>query len=118
LGTDPDTIRLIYRGAALSPEAVQEEILAFWEAYERDPSVLEDVQAAGIEVGDSEDERRDLVTASSAGAGFEPLSILIVAAGVVANDLWKRVILPRIEAKYGPKAAGIESGRADEDPGE
>jgi hypothetical protein len=106
---------LSYEAGALSADDINKEIAAFWDAYDKDPNVRKAVAAQGIDVTKLDKvDRRGLIVAKEPEAGFGPIAIAIVVhfvipvAAAVSIDLWRKVLLPRIETKKGGDSFGKE----------
>ena len=82
-----DAITIVHERGTLSAAEVAEEVAR----------ILEEEQAPP-----------DSLVSVNPGPGFDPTAIALVAAGVVARDLWKELVLPRIKKRWGPDAVGPE----------
>jgi len=64
--------------------------------------------------------RERAIELAPSGAGFEPSSlligILIKDGSQIAMDVWKRVLLPRLRARFGDDAIKEKKGMAPEKP--
>jgi hypothetical protein len=83
-----DAITIVHQRGTLSAAEVAEEVARILEEEQAPPD--------------------SLAAVNPESAGFDPASIALVAAGVVARDLWKEVVLPRIKKRWGPDAVGPE----------
>lgn len=106
-----EQVEIIYARGDLSAKQIQAEIDQLWRELSEDPDLAGAVAASGIEVGEL-DRGRVPLRALEAVAGMEPGSILVVASGVVARDLWREVLLPRIKERLGATAVRQERRQA------
>lgn len=97
-----------YKIGTLSADALNKELDEMWGALREDGALREEAAAAGIDLAEIDALERSPIEVRSDEAGFDPVSIVIVVAGIVAKDLWKEVLLPRIRARYGAEAVGPE----------
>jgi hypothetical protein len=96
---------LVYRQGELSVEEIREEVDRVWEELRSSEAVRREAAAAGVDVEQLDTgAARAPIDVAARGAGFGVIEILVVAAGVVARDLWKEVILPRIKERFGADA--------------
>lgn len=79
----------------------------------------EEAERAGILLEDIPENMEEVLTLKPSGAGFEPGSVALIAAGMVlhgagraALDVWKYVLLPRIREKWGDHALKRQSQAA------
>jgi hypothetical protein len=104
---------LRYRSGTRSAEQLHGEVDDFWDEYETDVTVREAVAAEGIDVASLDPlDRRRLISFREDGAGLDPLTVGIIVKFVlpvsssVAIGLWQKVLLPRIERRWGGGAVG------------
>lgn len=71
---------------------------------------------SGIDVAALPDGLDQLLSMKTSGAGLDLNSVMLVIAGaagsaltVMAKDIWKKVLLPRIVQRWGPKAIKEQS---------
>lgn len=100
-----DQYELVYRRGELSVDEIRDEIDRVWRELQSSDAARGELAAAGVDVDRLDvDAPRAPIDVATRGAGFGVVEILVVAAGVVARDLWKEVILPRIKDRYGVDA--------------
>jgi hypothetical protein len=83
-------------------------------------SAASEARAAGFDVEGflCEPEAEQRIRIEPGESGFEPTSILVVLGGKVAYDLWRKLVLPRIERKWGGTALGPEVEGPQVPPGD
>jgi hypothetical protein len=105
---------LVYARGTRSADEVQREVDSFWDAFEHDGELRQEVQDAGIELSELDAvNRQGGITVSVRGAGLDPALVSLIVAfapavNTVAVSLWKKVLLPRIRRRYGRDAVGHE----------
>jgi hypothetical protein len=95
---------------SLSTEELQAEIDRLWQSLSGDPELAGAVRASGIDVNEMLRDRSPFRVLEGV-AGIEPGSILLIAGGVVARDLWREVFLARIRERFGGGAIRGEQPR-------
>lgn len=106
-----DDRTMAYGGGSASAEQVTAALDALWSEL-REPGMLRrDAAAAGVDGAALAElvahPRAEVFTVTKGGEGLDPITtailvkVVIPLAGAVAVDLWKKVLLPRIERKLG-----------------
>lgn len=90
---------------------IQEDVAEFWTEFETSPDLRSSIAKKGIDLAEVEKYKSQLIHVDQKGAGLtgaETVLVLVLlpAGKRVASDIWKRVILPRIEARWGVRAVG------------
>ena len=103
-----------------SPELIT-EVDRLWSRLETDPELRQDAEEAGTDVSRLTGQRReDLIEFRTPRHGIGGPELLDAAAisatsalHVIAWDLWKRVLLPRIAQRFGKNAVKrVDAGTA------
>lgn len=99
----------------LSVLEIQRFAQEVWDDVQRNNShVRSEAENAGIPVKELSSTLADIVQIKSIGArvGIDPFSLLVgatVAGGAkVAKDIWAKIILPRLVARYGVNAIELK----------
>lgn len=118
---DVEEQELTYRGVRVSTRDINDDIAAFWREYESGEAARRAVAEAGIDTAllDSldSDAKRQAVVVEPPEGGLDPLTLAILVkfglpvGAAVAIDLWRKVLLPRVERKWGAGAMGEEVQR-------
>ncbi len=93
-------------------EGLREDLIDFWAAAEQQPELQERLVAHGLDISSVSDaDRQSLIDVRNDGMGFEPGAVeLVIAlaptANVVLIDVWRRVVLPWVQARRGEDALG------------
>jgi hypothetical protein len=109
---------LTYSRGVLSAEQLQSEVSRFWRDWGASPELEGELRAAGFNYGAlAEIQDSGAITVRVGSSGADPSSVLLIiafapAANRVLKDLWKAVLLPRIQRRWGDDAIGEETGSA------
>lgn len=111
-----DGEELVYTRGELSVDQLQAEIARFWREFDNPAGSQLDpeLRAAGVDRSTISDVNRQSAIVVRAGAsGADPNVVLIVvalapSANRVLKDLWKTIVLPRIQRRWGEDAVGEE----------
>jgi hypothetical protein len=111
-----DEEELVYARGELSVDQLQAEIAQFWQELGNPGSsgLDSELRAAGLDrsaISDVDTQNAIAVRAGTSGA--DPNVVLIVvalapSANRVIKDLWKTIVLPRIQRRWGEDAVGEE----------
>jgi hypothetical protein len=100
-------IEIAYERGRLTVDELQDEVARLWNELQEDEELRQEARSAGIDVDQlGASEAEPPVRVQPAAAGFEPGTILLIIAGVVARDVWKEIILPRLKRRWGADAIG------------
>jgi hypothetical protein len=102
---------LHYHIGTRTADQLSEDVAEFWRTYDRDPELRGDVAKAGIDAAAIAEVDRDTSIRFSEDAGLDPLTVTLIVtfapvAATVTRDLWTKVILPRIERRWGNGSVG------------
>jgi hypothetical protein len=92
-----------------------QEVDRFWEEPESSKELQASLSNAGLDPQDLQQlDQRQLIKLYERGSGFDPGTVaLVVAFAPLANkvgqDLWTRLLLPRIRRRWGVDAIGPEA---------
>jgi hypothetical protein len=112
---------LVYARVALSVDEIQSEIAAFWQILDnRDSPALDDeLRAAGIDRAALDGvDRESAIVVEPISSGADPSAVLLLvslapSANLVIKDLWKKIVLPHIDRRWGDDAIGEEKRSQD-----
>ena len=96
-----DEQTLIYEAGTLTVEELETEIRRELKGADSDPELAGRLAKLSVPP-------ENLIEVRPSGAGFEPGTVMLIVAGIVARDLWQQVILPRIKQRWGADAVGDE----------
>jgi hypothetical protein len=112
---------LVYARGQLSVDEIQSEIAEFWQIFDNQdsPALDDELRAAGLDRAalDGVDRERAIVV-HPRSSGVDPNDVLLLvslapSANRVIKDLWKKIVLPRIERRWGEDAIGEEKRSQD-----
>jgi hypothetical protein len=111
-----DGEELVYARGELSVDRLQAEIARFWQEFDNPASsgLDSELQAAGLDRSAISDvDTQSAITVRAGTSGADPNVVLIVVAlapsvNRVIKDLWKTIVLPRIQLRWGEDAVGAE----------
>ena len=111
-----DGEELVYARGELSADQLQAEIARVWQELDDPASSGLDskLRAASLDrVAISDLDRQSAITVRAGTSGADTNAVLIVvalapSANRVIKDLWKTVVLPRIQRRCGEDAVGEE----------
>lgn len=93
-------IELEYGRGSLSAQQLSDELDRLWLSLQEEGDLLETATAAGIDVSALPRDVSPFEVLEGA-VGFAPGSIVVRVSGLVARDLWREVLLPRIKEEHG-----------------
>jgi hypothetical protein len=112
---------LVYARGELSADAIQSEIVKFWQVLDNQGSpVLDDeLRAAGLDRAALDGvDRESAIVVHPGSSGVDPSTVVLVVSiapsvNHVIKDLWKKIVLPRIVRRWGDDAVGEEKRSED-----
>jgi len=110
-----DTYAITYSPTTVSTEDLSEELERLWGSLATDDRLRTEVRKHGFDPDQLlTDSPTPPFQARVGPAGFFGEAVILVAAGIVAKDLWQQVLLPRIKARFGANSMGEEQGEERE----
>jgi len=112
---------LVYARGELSADAIQSEIAEFWELLDSQGSPVLDheLRAAGLDRAAFDGiDRESAIVVHPGSSGVDPSTVVLVVSlapsvNRVLKDLWQKIVLPRIERRWGDDAIGEEERSQD-----
>lgn len=112
---------LVYTRGELSADAIQSEIAKFWQILDSQgsPDLDDELRAAGLDRAALDGvDRESAIVVHPGSSGVDPGTVVLVVSiapsvNRVIKDLWKKVLLPRIERRWGDDAIGEEKRSKD-----
>jgi hypothetical protein len=105
-------IEIIYKPGTRDPSEMSDLVLKLLQEMREDGEDLQKARDVGIDVEAFLDEPVTLeeITIKPGKSGIDPISTVIVVTIVrpIVLDLWRKVLLPQIEARWGATAIGPE----------
>jgi hypothetical protein len=105
-----ERIELPYLRGSLSARELNDELERLWLSLQEDGDLLVTATAAGIDVSALPRDVSPFEVVEGA-VGFAPGSIVVRVSGLVARDIWREVLLPRIKEEHGADALHEERPR-------
>ena len=112
---------LVYARGELSVDEIQSEIAKFWQILDNQgsPALDDELRAAGLDRAALEGvDRESAIVVHPGSSGMDTSAVVLLvsfapSANRVIKDLWKKIILPRIERRWGDDAIGEEKRSQD-----
>jgi hypothetical protein len=107
------SMSVTYGGGARSAREVQEIVDTLLESVDTDAELIDDIQRLGANPTVL---TLESITVEEDSSGLDPVSVsLIITFGAQPIiDIWRRVLLPRIQRRWGIDTVGDESDETDE----
>lgn len=112
---------LVYARGELSVEEIRAQIAEFWHIIDNSGSsdLDADLSAAGLDRGMLAGvSRQDGIAVEAGNSGVDPITAVVLvtlapSANVIIKDLWRKIVLPRIQKRWGDDAIGEEKRSKD-----
>jgi hypothetical protein len=105
-------MEVVYEAGTRDPSEIRQFVLGVLDELRDGGEALQQARDSGLDVEAlvSEPVNRDQITIKAGKSGIDPISttIIIAIARPIVLDLWRKVLLPRIEARWGATAVGRE----------
>jgi hypothetical protein len=111
----------VYARGELSVDQIQSEIAQFWQILDNpgSPALEAELSAAGLDRAALANVNRENAIIVRAGtSGVDPTTAVLLvtlapSANLIIKDLWKKIVLPRIQRRWGDDAIGEEKRSQD-----
>jgi hypothetical protein len=112
---------LVYARGQLSVDEIQSEIAKFWQIFDNQdsPALDDELRAAGLDRAALDGvDRESAIVVHPGSSGMDTSAVVLLvsfapSANRVIKDLWKKIVLPRIERRWGEDAIGEEKRSQD-----
>jgi hypothetical protein len=106
-------MELEYNPGTRNPSEIREFVLQLLQEIQADGEALEMARAADINVETlrTDPPSPEEISIKASKSGIDPFTgtvIIVTIARPFVLDLWRKVLLPRIERRWGPSAIGPE----------
>jgi hypothetical protein len=107
-----DSDHLVYSRGVLSVAQIQGEIARFWRDLGSSSELGAELGSAGFDTDTLVGIRpEDSISVRADSSGADPASVLLIitfapTANRVLKDLWAKILLPRIQRRWGDDAIG------------
>lgn len=113
---------LVYGRGVLSVDEIQSEIALYWQMLDNpgSPALETELRAAGLDpaaLAGVDRESAIVVHPDSSGAAPDTVLLLVTlapSANLIIKDLWRKIVLPRIQKRWGEDAIGEEKERGED----
>jgi hypothetical protein len=112
---------LVYARGELSVDEIRSEIAKFWQILDDQdsPDLDAELRAAGLDPTALDGvDRGSAIVVHPGSSGVDPSAVVLVVSiapsvNHVIKDLWNKIVLPRIERRWGDDAIGEEKRSED-----
>jgi hypothetical protein len=112
---------LVYARGELSVDEIRSEIAKFWQILDNQdsPALDDELRAAHLDRAALDGvDRESAIVVHAGSSGVDPTVVLLLvslapSANRVIKDLWTKIVLPRIERRWGDDAIGEEKRSQD-----
>lgn len=106
-------MEVVYEAGTRDPSEIREFVLGVLDELRDGGEALQQARDGGLDVEAlvTEPVGPDEISIKAGKSGIDPIStvIIIYYARPIVLDLWRKVLLPRIEARWGATAVGREA---------
>jgi hypothetical protein len=109
-------MEVIYEAGTRDPGEIRQVVASVLSELRDGGEAFRQARAEGLDVEElaAQPVIGDDISIRAGKSGFDPIStvIIVTIARPIVLDLWRKVLLPRIEVRWGATALGAESKRA------
>lgn len=106
-------MEVIYEGATRDPSEIRQLVGSVLTELRNGGEALQQARDSGLDVEalTAQPVSQDDISIKSRESGFDAIStvITVTIARPIVLDLWRKIMLPRIEARWGATALGRET---------
>jgi hypothetical protein len=106
-------MEVVYEAGTRDPSEIRQFVVGVLDELREGGEAFQQARDSGVDVETlvTEPVGPDEITIKAGKSGFDPILTVIVVtvARPIVLDLWRKVLLPRIEARWGASAVGREA---------
>jgi hypothetical protein len=106
-------MEVVYEAGTRDPSEIRQLVLGILDELRDGGEALQQARDNGLDVETlvTEPVSPDEITIKADKSGFDPILtvIIVTVARPIVLDLWRKVLLPRIELRWGASAVGREA---------